>query len=58
MASGRNVVFVVPQFYRESYHIWVVKMRSCLNSFGLCEYVDQDKQVPTLGTNPTMAQIR
>lgn len=58
MASGSNAVFVVPQFSGENYHIWVVKMRSCLKSFGLWEYVDQDKQVPPLRANPTIAQIK
>lgn len=25
--SGSNVVYVVPQFSRKNYHIWIVKMR-------------------------------
>lgn len=32
-------------------------MRSWLKYFGLWEYVDQTRQVPALGTNPTVAQI-
>nr|KYP60506.1 Retrovirus-related Pol polyprotein from transposon TNT 1-94 [Cajanus cajan] len=40
MASGNNGVFVVPQFSGKNYHIWIVKMRSCLKPFGLWEYVD------------------
>nr|KYP76208.1 hypothetical protein KK1_020441 [Cajanus cajan] len=58
MASGNNGVFVVPQFSGENYHIWIVKMRSCLKSFGLWEYVDQDKEVPPLRANPTIAQMK
>nr|KYP72805.1 Retrovirus-related Pol polyprotein from transposon TNT 1-94 [Cajanus cajan] len=33
-------------------------MRSCLKSFGLWEYVDQDKEVPPLRANPTIAQMK
>ncbi|XP_020224174.1 uncharacterized protein LOC109806210 [Cajanus cajan] len=58
MASGNNGVFAVPQFSRENYHIWIVKMRSCLKSFDLWEYVDQDKEVPPLRANPTIAQMK
>jgi len=58
MASGSNVVNYVNQFSGESYHIWVVKMKSCLKSFGLLDYVDEDKQVPPLQANPTIAQMK
>ncbi|RDX84402.1 hypothetical protein CR513_34558, partial [Mucuna pruriens] len=43
MASKRNVVFVVPLFCQKIYQIQVVKMRSCLKSFGLWEYHYKDK---------------
>ncbi|GAU30051.1 hypothetical protein TSUD_332200 [Trifolium subterraneum] len=33
-------------------------MRSCLKSFGLWEYVEQEKEFPPLRANPTLAQIR
>ncbi|TXG72390.1 hypothetical protein EZV62_000969 [Acer yangbiense] len=58
MVAGSNIGLNVPQFYGENYQIWVVKMRSYLKSFGLWEYVAEDKQVPTLRVNPTIAQIK
>ena len=33
-------------------------MKSYLKSFGLWEFVDEDKQIPPLRSNPTIAQIR
>jgi len=38
--------------------IWVVKIKSCLKSFGLWDYVDQDKQVSPLQSNPTVTQMK
>nr|KYP38692.1 hypothetical protein KK1_040036 [Cajanus cajan] len=58
MASGNDGVFAVPQFSEENYHIWIVKMRSCLKSFALWEYVDQDKEVPPLRANSTITQMK
>ncbi|KAK0588964.1 hypothetical protein LWI29_007773 [Acer saccharum] len=58
MSTGSSTAIPGPRFSRESYQIWVVKMRSYLKSFGLWEFVDQDKQIPTLRANPTIAQIK
>ncbi|TXG68351.1 hypothetical protein EZV62_003286 [Acer yangbiense] len=58
MATGSSAALQVPQFSGENYQIWVVKMRSYLKSFGLWEYVAEDKQVPALRANPTIAQIK
>ncbi|TXG70326.1 hypothetical protein EZV62_005261 [Acer yangbiense] len=58
MATGSNASLHVLQFSGENYHIWVVKMRSYLKYFGLWEYVAEDKQVPALIANPTIAQIK
>ncbi|TXG64879.1 hypothetical protein EZV62_011873 [Acer yangbiense] len=58
MATGSNASLHIPQFSGENYNIWVVKMRSYLKSFGLWEFVDQDKQIPPLRANPTIAQIK
>ncbi|TXG70321.1 hypothetical protein EZV62_005256 [Acer yangbiense] len=58
MPTGSNASLHVPQFSRENYQIWVVKMRSYLKSFGLWEYVAEEKQVPALRANPTIAQIK
>ncbi|TXG71060.1 hypothetical protein EZV62_005995 [Acer yangbiense] len=44
MATGSSVALQVPQFSGENYQIWVVKMKSYLKSFGLWEYVAEDKQ--------------
>nr|KYP36207.1 hypothetical protein KK1_042685 [Cajanus cajan] len=33
-------------------------MRSCLKSFGLWEYIDQDKEVPPFRANPTITQMK
>ncbi|TXG72546.1 hypothetical protein EZV62_001125 [Acer yangbiense] len=58
MATGSSVALHVPQFSGENYQIWVVKMKSYLKSFGLWEYVAEDKQVLALRANPTIAQIK
>ncbi|TXG57360.1 hypothetical protein EZV62_018673 [Acer yangbiense] len=58
MATGSSAALQVPQFSGENYQIWVVKMKSYLKSFGLWEYVAEDKQVPALRANPTIAQIK
>ncbi|TXG46269.1 hypothetical protein EZV62_028232 [Acer yangbiense] len=58
MSTGSSTAIPVPRFSGESYQIWVVKMRSYLKSFGLWEFVDQDKQIPPLRANPTIAQIK
>jgi len=58
MAYDSNVVIFVPQFSGESYCIWVVKMKSCLKSICLWDYVDQDKKVPPLQANPKIAQMK
>ncbi|TXG57333.1 hypothetical protein EZV62_018646 [Acer yangbiense] len=58
MATGSNASLHIPQFSGENYQIWVAKMRSYLKSFGLWEYVAEDKQVPALRANPTIAQIK
>jgi len=34
------------------------QMRQCLKFFGLWEYADQDKLVPPLRANPTIAQMK
>ncbi|TXG46207.1 hypothetical protein EZV62_028294 [Acer yangbiense] len=58
MSIGSSTVIPVPRFFGESYWIWVVKMRSYLKWFGLWEFIDQDKQIPPVRTNPTIAQIK
>ncbi|TXG70375.1 hypothetical protein EZV62_005310 [Acer yangbiense] len=58
MPTGSNASHHVPQFSWENYQIWLVKMRSYFKSFGLWEYVAEEKQVPALRANPTIAQIK
>jgi len=55
MVSRSNTASAIPQFYGENYQIWLVKIKSYLKSLGLWEIVDQDKQVPPLRANPTIA---
>ncbi|XP_052878795.1 uncharacterized protein LOC128285355 [Gossypium arboreum] len=40
------------------YHIWVVKMKTYLQAFGLWEVVNSDVEPAPLRANPTVAQIR
>ena len=58
MASRNNAIFGIPQFSGKHFQIWEVKMRQCLKSFGLWDYVNEDKQVPPLRANPTIAQMK
>ncbi|TXG68897.1 hypothetical protein EZV62_003832 [Acer yangbiense] len=58
MAAGSNAGLHVPQFFGENYQIWTVKMKSYLKAFGLWEYAAEDKQVPLLRANPTIAQMK
>ena len=58
MALNSNLIAAVPQFSGENYQIWVVKMKSYLKSMGLWEIVDEDRQVPPLIANPTIAQMK
>ncbi|KAK0606793.1 hypothetical protein LWI29_004467 [Acer saccharum] len=58
MVAGSNAGLHVPQFSGENYQIWTVKMKSYLKAFGLWEYIAEDKQVPPLRANPTIAQMK
>ncbi|TXG46650.1 hypothetical protein EZV62_011029 [Acer yangbiense] len=58
MATSSNATLHVPQFSRENYQIWTVKMKSYIKAFGLWDYVNEDKQVPPLRANPTIAQMK
>ncbi|KAK0582018.1 hypothetical protein LWI29_020521 [Acer saccharum] len=58
ISTRSSTAIPIPRFSGESYQILVVKMRSYLKSFGLWEFVDQDKQIPPLRANPTIAQIK
>ncbi|XP_031276267.1 uncharacterized protein LOC116134749 [Pistacia vera] len=45
-------------FNREQYHMWVVKMKAYLRGQSLWQYIEEEKQSPQLGPNPTLNQIR
>ncbi|XP_031259269.1 uncharacterized protein LOC116117370 [Pistacia vera] len=47
-----------PTFNGEQYHIWAIKMKTFLRGQGLWQYVEEDRQPPVLGSNPTLNQIR
>ncbi|XP_031286824.1 uncharacterized protein LOC116145506 [Pistacia vera] len=47
-----------PVFNGEHYHIWSIKMKAYLRGQGLWQYVEEEKQLPQLGPNPTLNQIR
>ncbi|KAG8502770.1 hypothetical protein CXB51_000588 [Gossypium anomalum] len=44
-------------FNGEGFHIWLVKMRTYLQAFGLLEVVNSDAEPALLKANPTVAQI-
>ncbi|XP_031265038.1 uncharacterized protein LOC116123410 [Pistacia vera] len=45
-------------FNGEHYHIWAVKMKAFLRGQGLWQYVEENRQPPSLGQNPTLNQLR
>ncbi|XP_031278895.1 uncharacterized protein LOC116137347 [Pistacia vera] len=47
-----------PIFNGDQYHIWAVKMKTFMRGQGLWQYVEEDKQPPALGPNPSLSQIR
>ncbi|XP_044495548.1 uncharacterized protein LOC123218270 [Mangifera indica] len=54
-----EILFHFPPVYNgENYHIWAVKMKAFLRGVGLWQYVEEEKQPPPLGPNPTLNQIR
>ncbi|XP_031276282.1 uncharacterized protein LOC116134773 [Pistacia vera] len=57
MASS-STSFTPLVFNGEQYHMWAVKMKAFLMGQGLWQYVEEEKQPPQLGPNPTLNQIR
>ncbi|XP_017618144.1 uncharacterized protein LOC108462742 [Gossypium arboreum] len=47
-----------PVFNGEGYHIWVVKMKTYLQAFGLWKVINSNVEPAPLRANPTVAQIR
>ena len=57
MAAG--VMSVAPPILDGSnYQIWKIRMQAFLEGADLWEAVEDDYEVPPLGDNPTVAQIR
>ncbi|XP_039135749.1 uncharacterized protein LOC120273174 [Dioscorea cayenensis subsp. rotundata] len=42
----------------ENYQVWAVKMKAYLRGLGLWQWVEAEKEVPPLGNNPTLNEIR
>ncbi|XP_031282913.1 uncharacterized protein LOC116141558 [Pistacia vera] len=57
MASS-SAPISTPVFNGDQYHVWAVKMKTYLKGHGLWQYVEEEKQVPHLGPNPTLNQVR
>ncbi|KAF7826909.1 Retrovirus-related Pol polyprotein from transposon TNT 1-94 [Senna tora] len=47
-----------PSFNGENYQTWVVKMKAHLNDLGLWQWVEGERELPALGNNQTLTQIR
>ena len=58
MASRSVPVTPSPSFTGKNYHIWSSKMRNYLETFDLWDMVVEDKHIPSLPSNPTVAQIK
>ncbi|KAH1097703.1 hypothetical protein J1N35_014624 [Gossypium stocksii] len=58
MSSSSFSLAPPPVLNGKSYHIWVVKMKTYLQSFDLWEVVNAELEPPPLRTNPTITLIR
>ncbi|XP_047176908.1 uncharacterized protein LOC124844095 [Vigna umbellata] len=47
-----------PVFNGENYQIWAVRMEAYLEALDLWEAIEEDYEINTLPSNPTMAQIK
>ncbi|XP_031283426.1 uncharacterized protein LOC116142121 [Pistacia vera] len=56
--AAQSALMSPPVFNGEQYHIWAVKMKAFLRSQGLWQYVEENRQLPPLGPNPTLNQMR
>ena len=44
-------------FNGENYQVWDIKMKAYLRGLGLSQWVDVEREIPSLGKNPTLNQI-
>ncbi|GJU45485.1 retrovirus-related pol polyprotein from transposon TNT 1-94 [Tanacetum coccineum] len=58
MTSSATAAPAILVFSGTHYHIWAVKMKTYLKYQGLWKVVETDESTPTLGENPTVAQLR
>jgi hypothetical protein len=59
MDAGTNFSQIAPPIFDgESYDLWAVRMEAYLEALDLWQAVEEDYDVPPLGENPTMAQIK
>ena len=58
MASSSTSTLSPPIFNGENYEVWAVKIKSHLRGLGLWQWVKTERQVPPLGNNPTLNQIK
>ncbi|KAJ8768854.1 hypothetical protein K2173_023849 [Erythroxylum novogranatense] len=57
--SSNSIALNLPEVFNgENYQMWSVKMQSYLEAFDLWEVVTEDRSVPPLLRDPTMAQIK
>ena len=58
MASSSLPLSPPTSFTGKNYYIWSAKMQNYLEAFDLWEVIEEDKPIPSLSTNPTVAQIK
>ena len=58
MSSNNSFSLPPPNFNGENYQAWAVKMKTHLKGLGLWQWVENEKELPPLGNNPTLNQIR
>ncbi|XP_031277069.1 uncharacterized protein LOC116135494 [Pistacia vera] len=56
--AAQSTLMSPPVFNGEHYHIWAVKMKAFFRGQGLWQYVEENRQPPLLGQNPTLNQMR
>ncbi|KAF2288229.1 hypothetical protein GH714_039934 [Hevea brasiliensis] len=56
--ESSNGTITPPIFDGVNYKVWAVRMEIHLKAYDLWEAVEQDYEVPALGDNPTMVQIK
>ncbi|XP_031259739.1 uncharacterized protein LOC116117871 [Pistacia vera] len=56
--ATQSVLMAPPVFNGDHYHIWAVKMKAFLRGQGLWQYVEENRQPPPLGQNPTLNKLR